>query len=310
MLTPATPTGRSSARLDEPTPATSEAAAQLTPTLPLSQSGRQAARARAVLSRLSVRDLEVLDTLAELRLLSGRHVQRLYLADAPPATGARRARAILKRLTDLRVVVRLDRRRGGVRAGSDGHSYGLSGLGRAVLIQSGRTRLGSRPLTTTRPAFQDHILAVSEVYVQLCEHERTQTPAVELLSFDGEPACWRRFPRPGGGLVDLKPDAFVALGVGEYEHQAFIEMDCGSESVPTVARKCQRYIDYWHSGLAQRDGGVFPRVWWIGPNPARCDQLQRAIASLPSEARPLFAVTTASEAAERLVQPDDPESSS
>ncbi|MEJ7743096.1 MAG: hypothetical protein WKF73_11400 [Nocardioidaceae bacterium] len=67
-------------------------------------SGR-AARLRA---RLGERDLAVLGSLATLRLLTGKQLQRLHVTDGSPLTRARRARALLQRLTELRLVVRLD----------------------------------------------------------------------------------------------------------------------------------------------------------------------------------------------------------
>jgi hypothetical protein len=35
---------------------------------------------------------------------------------------------------------------------------------------------------------------------------------------------WRRFLGPIGQAIDLRPDAFVALGVGELELRSFIEV--------------------------------------------------------------------------------------
>lgn len=306
-MTTNSPTGRPSARLTETSSSISDSASLLTPALPLLRSGRQAAHARVLRSRLSGRDLQILTTLAELRLLTGRHVQRLYLHEATPATAARRTRAILRRLTDLKAVIRLDRRVGGIRAGSDGHLYGISGLGRAVLALDAQTPAGGRPLTTTKPAFQDHLLAVSELDVRLVERARAESGAVELLHFLGEPGCWRRYPGPAGITVTLKPDAFVALGVGDFERHAFIEMDCGTESQPTITRKSQRYVEYWRSGLAEQDGGVFPKVWWIAPSPARADQLVRAIRALAPDAHGLFVVALASEAATQMTAPDEAE---
>jgi len=53
-----------------------------------------------------------------------------------------------------------------------------------------------------------HLLAVSELYVQLREAARSNV--LELLDFDAEPTCWRG-SRDGPRLVTLKPDAFVRL---------------------------------------------------------------------------------------------------
>jgi len=260
-------------------------------------SGR-AARLRA---RLGERDLAVLNSLAKLRLLTGRQVQRLHVADGSPLTRARRARTLLQRMTDLRLVVRLARRIGGIRAGSDGHLYGLSGLGQAVLGVSGPLGRRRRSMWETKPWFQDHTLAISELYVRLVEISREG--AAELLAFDAEPSCWRRFTGIGGQRVVLKPDASVCLGLGEYEQRAFIELDLDSEHLPTVAGKCQRYVAYWQSGQEQRDHGVFPRVWWLVPSEPRLAGIAGVIRRLTQEAQGLFTVVPSHEAAQLLTQP-------
>lgn len=57
-------------------------------------------------------------------LLSISHEQEYY--DGDTTTQGRKVRAALKRLSDLGVVVRLSRRVGGVRAGSEGFVVGLT----------------------------------------------------------------------------------------------------------------------------------------------------------------------------------------
>ncbi|MDQ3154020.1 MAG: replication-relaxation family protein [Actinomycetota bacterium] len=248
--------------------------------------------------QLGERDLAVLDSLAELRLLTGKQVQRLHVADGSPITRARRTRALLQRLTSLRLVVRLDRRVGGIRAGSDGHLYGLSGLGQAVLGVGGPLGRRRRSMWQTKPWFQDHVLAVAELAVELTA--RTRGGLAELLAFDAEPACWRRFTGSGGQLITLKPDAFVRVGLGEFEQRAFLEMDLGSESLPTIERKCRRYVAYWRTGLEQQAHGVFPRVWWFTPTEQRQTGITGVVKRLALDAQALFTVVLRSEAAERL----------
>lgn len=175
------------------------------------------ARAARLRARLGERDLAVLGSLAQLRLLTGSQIQRLHIADGSATTRARRTRAVLQRLTDLSVVVRLARRIGGIRAGSEGTVYGLTGLGQAVLGIDGVHGGRRRTVWTTKPAFQDLVLAIGNLCVRLTELSREN--AVELLAFDAEPACWRRFPGSGGQPITLKPDAYVCLGIGEFEHR-------------------------------------------------------------------------------------------
>ncbi len=139
--------------------------------------------------------------------------------------------------------------------------------------------------------------------VQLVERTRQPGDAVELLTFEPEPACWRRHPGPGGEPQLLKPDASVVLGLGDVERAAFIELDLGTESLPTVQRKCQRYVDYWQSGQEQQAHGVFPRVWWLAPTVQRRDGIAGALSRLTADARELFTVALTTEAPELLTRP-------
>lgn len=91
------------------------------------------------------------------------------------------------------------------------------------------------------------------------------------------------------------------LGVGEYEISAFIEQDQDTESLPTIARKCGVYLDYYRSGQEQHDHGVFPLVWWLVPSTKRLTGIAGIIRRLPHDAQPLFQVALSDEAVNRLV---------
>lgn len=250
-----------------------------------------AARVVRLRRELGERDLAVLASLRRVRLLTTDQVRRLHFTDNSPTTQARRCRAALRRLTELRLMVRLGRQVGGVRAGSSGTLFGLTGLGLAVLdVPTGQHR--RRTFWEAKPYFQDHLLAVSELYVRLVERARTE--AIDLLAFDAEPACWRRFAGIGGEAIMLKPDAFVRVGVADYELTSFVEVDLGTESVPTVRRKCLVYLRYWRAGLEQQRHGVFPRVIWLVPDQRRADKIISAIKRLSRHGtESLFTVTTA-----------------
>lgn len=206
----------------------------------------------------------------------------------------------MQRLTELGLIVRLRRRVGGVRSGSHGYVYGLSGLGQAVLDVGGEPGKRHRRVVETKPAFQLHTLAISEVCVRLVEHCRAGS--AELLDFAGEPRSWRQFPGMAGQVATLKPDAFVRLGVGEYEVSGFVEMDLDTESLPTIARKLAVYIAYWRSGLEQRRHDVFPKTWWLVPDTARGHALARTITRLPAGAQELFTVCLIPEFVDLITQ--------
>lgn len=258
-------------------------------------------RAGRLRQQLSQRDIELLEWLRRLRLLTGHQLRRLCFPDGSPATQARKCRAALQRLIELRLVVRVGRRRlGGLYGGSEGHVLGLSGLGHAVLDVGAASKRRHRSVTTTKLAHQEHVLAVSELLVKLTD--RARAGHCELLQFDAEPAAWRYFAGVGGQRITLKPDAFVRVAVDQWELSAFVEQDLDTESLPTIARKLAVYIAYWRSGHEQHHHGVFPRVWWLVPDLGRLKGIARTIRRLPREAQELFSIALTDEAAEQLTQ--------
>ncbi|WP_157979527.1 replication-relaxation family protein [Kribbella monticola] len=250
----------------------------------------EASRILRLQSSLGQRELAILCSLNRLRLLTTNHVVRLHFTDLSPKTQDRRARAVLRRMVDLSVIARLPREVGGIRAGSTTTRHVLTGLGQAVVdLCTGRQRR-RRTTWQTTPYFQEHILTASELYVRVREEVRVRQ--LELVRFEGEPECWRPFTGPAGQLITLKPDAFVEVGNAEYELVTFVEVDLGTESLPTVQRKCQVYLDYWHNGHEQQSRGVFPRVLWLVPDQHRAENLRKAIHRLGKEADRLFEVGT------------------
>ncbi|WP_430478123.1 replication-relaxation family protein [Streptomyces sp. P11-1] len=246
------------------------------------------ARVTRLRKRLSERDFAVLAVLQRVRLASLRQLQRLLVTDGSSRARTRRAQLLLTRLTKLGLVTRFSRTIGGIRAGSSGYIYGLSGLGQAVLDTGGPLGGKRRRVWESKPYFQDHMLEVAELYVQLVEQHRLGEG--DLLAYDAEPAAWRHFTGPGGELVMVKPDAFVRIGTGAVERSSFVEVDLTTETLPTIQRKSQRYIDYWRSGTEQQRHGVFPKVVWLVQNERRAERIAGVIKKLAHDAQNLFAV--------------------
>ncbi len=176
------------------------------------------------------RDWQIIATLARVRVATTSQLIALHFQDI----ALRRAQRKLASLTQRRILVRLPRAVGGPKAGSTGHVYALDVAGQRLsdLASGGRPGrpwpLGERFLT--------HSLAVTEVYVRLVLAERTGS--FRLARFAGEPGAWRTFLGAGGGRVVLKPDAYVVVLLNGYEDHWFVEVDLGTESVPTLSRKC------------------------------------------------------------------------
>ncbi|MEZ5378914.1 MAG: replication-relaxation family protein [Acidimicrobiales bacterium] len=247
--------------------------------------------------QLSPRDLAVLESSRRFRLATGDQLRRLHFRDhATPETGARVARRVLSRLTGHGLLVRLDRRIGGIRAGSAGHVYALSALGHRVVGTETRKR-------TTEPSFTflKHTLAITELSTTLIELDTANQ--IDLLELQPEPAAWRTHRV---GLVEntLKPDLFAKVADDEYELNWFIEIDCGTESRPTIQRKCHAYADYRRTGTEQERHGIFPLVLWIAPDERRRTQLAQAIDGDRRIDPDLFVVTTSDKATEVITDTD------
>jgi hypothetical protein len=240
----------------------------------------------------------VIETVAKLRLMT--HAQLATLlgsieAGAAAGSAARSARRLLARLTTLRVLGRLERRIGGRRAGSAGYVYYLGPVGqRLIAYWHGRGLVRGRTRPEPGGRYVRHCLSVSELYVQT--RLAANAGRLDLLSFQAEPGCWRRYVDGFGGQTLLKPDAYVRLGLGAYEDSFFIEVDLGSESRPVIARKVRAYLDYFQTGAEQAERGVFPRVLLLTNTEARRTVLVGVCERLPAESQALFTVSTLDQA--------------
>ena len=182
---------------------------------------------------------------------------------------ARACQRVLARLVRDRLLLRLERRIGGVRAGSSGYVYGLGSVGQRALELGGPRRRYHEP--TTR--FLDHTLTITQLVVDVTTASRTGV--LDVLACQAEPRCHREFSGLGGRVV-LRPDLFLTIGVGDLEYRWFIEVDRGTESLPVVVRKCRTYDAFYQSGR-EATHGVFPTVCWIVPDERRAEFLRRAI---------------------------------
>lgn len=252
------------------------------------------ARLELLAAQLTDRERAVLSTLDRVRVATAGQLERLHFGDVT----RRQGRAVLFSMTRARLIARLPRPVGGVRAGSAGYVYVLDVAGQRLTTVGGRRVQRPWPVGT---AFLAHSLAVTELFVGLMQAERHGVAEVRLGEFHTEPVCWRSFAGPGGGRDTLKPDAEVTLGLGRYEDRWFIEVDRATESRTTLARKLSRYLRYWQGGQEQARTGVFPKVLWIVPDTARLEVLVGEFGRLPVEAWPLFTVSTETEAVRRLL---------
>lgn len=244
--------------------------------------------------RLSERDLAILASLDQFRLLTSQHLQRVHFADhASHLAGARACNRAMERLRALEVVDSLDRRIGGVRRGSASYVWQLAAAGERYL-RATEGHAHRRRFMEPGGVFVNHTLVVNDVGVALIE--ATCASEMQLAELVTEPTNWRSYIGAGGETQWLKPDLYVVRhgrdADGDYEEHYFLEIDLGTEHLPRIQTKCRTYAAYAATGGYQAQHEVFPHVVWLSPDKARQKALRAAIAAtsgLPSE---LFRVTS------------------
>lgn len=236
---------------------------------------------------LSDRDRQTLLAVEEHRFLTAKQIGHLLFTDhASQLTATRICRRVLQRLTEARVLVRLERRVGGARAGSASYVYAVGPAGDRILSGGSRRRWVREPT----PVFLAHTLAVADARIGLAGAHRAGT--IKLVTVEVEPACWRRYTGPGGGRETIRPDLYLVTEVDDFEDLWFLEIDLDTESLVSVGRKCRAWSAYYRSGREQACSGGFPLVVWVTPNARRVARIERAIGSTPRVEKTLFQVTT------------------
>ncbi|MFI6291951.1 replication-relaxation family protein [Nonomuraea sp. NPDC050790] len=238
--------------------------------------------------RLSPRDWAVIRDVMRLRLMTSRQLERVHFADLTPPSRAVVRRRVLGRLVDWQVLRTLERRIGGVRAGSAGLVFAPDRAAWRLLEGAGNG--AHRPKSLPGERYVAHTLDVAAVYAGLVEQARAG--GVEVVHFEGEPGSW--WPDGRGGV--LKPDAYAVVATATYEDRWWIEVDRATESLPTLRRKVTGYLEFVRQGAAGPDG-VIPRVLITVPNEKRYSDVVRLIRQLPSPAESLFIVTLHKDAA-------------
>jgi hypothetical protein len=256
-----------------------------------------AAKLAQIERRLSNDDRLIIAVLDRLRVATTEQLHRLLVVHEP--TTLRRTQAKLRKLRDLRVIARLERSVGGVRSGSSGQVNALDVAGQRLASGCGPAggRRIRRPWTPAGLPFISHHLRVSEVYVRLREAEADPLAFLDfnrelaLLDYDAEPVAWRYFSGLGGARTILKPDAFLRVGIGEFEDVYFLELDQDTQSLPAIARKLTVYKRFYATGREQaRRGGTFPQVLFLVPSEERRAALADLIARQSEEIRRFTAV--------------------
>lgn len=220
-------------------------------------------RLREIQAHLSERDQAILASVDRYRFLTARHLQALHFTDHASATSASRTcRRALARLRTLRILGILDRRIGGIRAGSEGLVYYVDTAGDRLQrgVASSRAR---KRFDEPSARFLDHTLAIADMAIGI--FETAAAHGAEVVKLNPEHTATRTYADNYGIAQVLRPDLYVELAAaaGDEDVSAFfIEVDLGHESLPTLLGKALTYEDYRSTGIEQHQYGGFPQVIW------------------------------------------------
>jgi hypothetical protein len=216
--------------------------------------------------RLSSRDHAILTDLDRTQVLTGVQLQRLHFTHIDSRSRARDRRRVLQRLTNLGLVSTVDRRIGGSQAGSTGHVYNLTPVGRSLLAGHHQQSSTGEHRRSPGAPFITHALAISEIYVTLTEASRDHD--FHVARFTAEPTCHHD--------RHLKPDAYLVLQTATHRDCWWLEIDQATESLPRIKRKCHTYLEFLaYGGLGPN--GVPPRILFTAPDLQRVHAIQDMI---------------------------------
>jgi hypothetical protein len=254
------------------------------------------ARLRQLAAELPDRYTEPVLHLSRARALSGGQLDRLLRQpDTAPRTAERARQRAMTHLCHLGLAATLDRRIGGIRAGSAGYVHVLTPAGHklAALLTGQQPPRRIRHSRAPGAMFIHHALDIAEIYVQLTEKSRSDS--IRVAAFITEPASWWR----ASGIV-LRPDAYTRLATPTHRDCWWLEIDRDTESAPRLRDKLRDYTDHADSGGTGPDG-VLPRVVFTVPDEKRAAAIRAAIAAAPGADTGFITVATHREAASLLL---------
>lgn len=253
-----------------------------------------------IADNISSRERAILLSIEQHQFLASRHIEALHFADIRPSARGRITRRTLARLRDLRVIDALERKVGGVKAGSEGLTYFVDTVGDRILHQ----RPGQRARRIHEPSarFLKHRLAIADTHIALITADHNGD--IELVESAIEPGAWRTFAGIGAALRILKSDLYAETATDEgLVYAWFIEVDLGTESIPTLHSKCREYEAYRQTGIEQDRHGAFPLVIWsiTHSDPAKAERRRQALTDAIAADRGLTAALFRVVAPEQLL---------
>jgi len=224
------------------------------------------------------REMRALVLLASFRYLTRFQLEEMLFDAHPERRGPREVmtRGVVRRLQREGLVTEHPRVVGGTAGGSGRMVYSPSAAGLKT-VRSFCPGLPARESGSRRPFLLQHSLATAEVALAF------QRSARELGHQLVEWECdWSAAERFGAGAV--VPDAHLLYTSHEYELEAFLEIDLGTERMRYFAEKLRRYIELWRGGTWRARLASWPLVLAIVRDERRAVSLMRVAEAVLSNA--------------------------
>ena len=247
-------------------------------------------------NQLTNEDTQILYFLSQARFATTNQLARLFFADSARfETAIRRANFTMQSLKQAGLISNLKRRIGGARRGSASYVWQITFQGLKLLKSQDETvvlRYKNKYEPTQHHV--EHTLAITEIFIETLEAVR-DSEKLSLETFSFEPNSWRSYQKLSGVGMTLKPDAYLGMVNHDYEDHYFLEIDLSTESLARIVNTCKKYIEYYRSGIEQRQKEVFPYVLWVVPDDKRKLAISKAIQKELYNFWELFTVITLDE---------------
>lgn len=222
---------------------------------------------------LTQRESEVVQLLGSHRYLSRNQIERFLLTEVSPNSLNTTSWRILSSLAKRNLVEQSRRGVGGPGGGSTRLGYFLTARGYKLARSINRdlpARRSPGPGTFLLP----HALMAAEVALAFRKAAESH-PGHALLQWECD---WQAAQRLGP--TALVPDAHFVYATENYELDALLEVDLGTEGTRFYGQKIARYLDLYQSGKWRDKFPAWPVVLTVTETPIRAESLQRATENL------------------------------
>ena len=220
--------------------------------------------------------MRALVLLASFRYLTRFQLEEMLFDARPERRGPREVmtRGVVRRLQEERLMTEHRRVVGGSAGGSGRTVYSPSASGLKV-VRSFCPGLPARESGSRRPFLLQHSVATAEV--ALAFQRSAREFAHQLVEWESD---WSAAERVGAGAV--VPDAHLVYTTSEYELEAFLEIDLGTERTRYFGEKLRRYIELWRGGGWRGRFTSWPLVLVVVPDEPRALTLDRVVEAVLS----------------------------